>query len=475
MQSKYDIIVIGSGSAGLSVSMFTARTRLKTLLIDKTAGHLGGDCLNFGCVPSKALIHVSKLIRHARLAADFGLSVSGDPDLAKVFAHVQDAQSKIRQHENPAFLRAQGIDLAFGTASFISEKEVKVSDTVYTAKRIVIATGSRPTRPAIKGLEKIKTITNETIFDLQQLPRHVVVLGGGPVGIELGQALSRLGSEVTIITRAERILPADPEATTSVLFQELKKEGIKFILNAEVEEFLSSSECRVRQGEDELTVHFDAVLLAAGRTLNIDELNLESAGVKTRDGKIVIDKTLRTTNKRIFVCGDVAGKLKFSHEAERQGRILLNNFFSPFKKTLNERYKSWVTFSDPQLATFGLSVEELREKSIPFETLIYSLKDDDRGVTDQYEYGKIQLHISKSFIRGRERLLGGSVVAPNAGEMIQELIVVMQTRAPIDLLFQKIYPYPVASRASQLAVVRHKEKVLTPSMASLLRALYRMI
>jgi pyruvate/2-oxoglutarate dehydrogenase complex dihydrolipoamide dehydrogenase (E3) component len=475
MELKYDIIVIGSGSAGLSVSLFTAKTGLKTLLIDKTPRHLGGDCLNFGCVPSKALVHVSRLIRHARLAVDFGLSVTGEPDLAKVLSHVQHAQSKIRQHENPKSLTAQGIDLAFGTASFISETEVKVNEAVYTARRIVIATGSRPRRPAIKGLEKTKTITNETIFDLQQLPRRVIVLGGGPMGIELGQALRRLGSEVTIVTRAKQILPADPEATTTVLFQELRKEGIDFILNAEVEEFLSSSECRVRQGDVKRMVHFDAVLLAAGRTLAIDELNLGAAGVETNDGQIIIDKTLRTTNKKIFVCGDVAGKLKFSHEAEHHGRILLNNFFSPFKKTLKERHKSWVTFTDPQLATFGLNAAELREKNIPFETLTYSLEDDDRAVTDHYEFGIIILYISKSFLRGRERLLGGSVVAPNAGEMIQELILVMQTGAPIDVLFKKIYPYPVSSRASQLAIVRHKEKALTPSIGRILRALYRVI
>lgn len=475
MKTKYDIIVIGAGSAGLSISLFTAKAGLKTLLIDKTGQNLGGDCLNFGCIPSKALIHAARLIHNGRRAQAFGLSLIGKPDISRIMEYIQQAQAKIRVHEDQSFLEAQGIDVALGSACFVSTSAVTVGSRTYQSRRIVIATGSRPTIPTIKGLEKVQALTNETLFDITQLPQRLLVLGAGPVGVELGQALSRLGSEVTLVTKGNRILKADPEDTSAVLHDQLEKEGIRILLNTEVKEFISANECRVNQDNNVQLIGFDAVLLATGRALNIEGLNLEAAKVNTRDDQIETDSRLRTSNRNVFVCGDVAGRLKFSHEAEHHARILLNNFFSPIKRSLKTRLKSWVTFSDPQIATFGLNRAELEASRVPYQTLSHPLLHDDRAVTDQYQYGKVVFYISKKTLTGKQRLLGGSIVAPDAGEMIQELLLLMQTGGSINQLFEKIYPYPVAARANQLAIVKHRENELTPLVAQLLRLLFRLI
>jgi pyruvate/2-oxoglutarate dehydrogenase complex dihydrolipoamide dehydrogenase (E3) component len=474
MQGSYDIIVIGAGSAGLSVSLFMGKTGLRTLLIDKAERSLGGDCLNYGCIPSKALIHISKVIHQARVAAEFGLTVSGKPDALKVMEYIRQRQDIVRGHENSAFLKKSGIEVVLGEATFHSTNSIKVNNLIYRGKKIVIATGSRPRIPEVKGIELVKIYTNESVFDIQQLPSKMLVLGGGPIGIEMAQALNRLACEVTVIHKHETILPADPSATTDILLKELQKERIVFYLNSNVTEFTSSTSCKVKQnGNNEIQLSFDAVFVAAGRTMNVENLNPDSAGVQVENGKIKSNDYLRTTNKKIFVCGDIAGKLKFSHEAERHARILINNFFSPLKKKLKDNHKSWVTFSDPQLATFGLGENELQKRNLDFETITLDFNEDDRAVTDNYRYGKLILFAGKKSILGKQKVLGGSMVAPNAGEMIQELLLLMETGLSIDLLFEKIYPYPVSSRVNQLAIVKHKEKVLTPGILKLLRFLYK--
>jgi pyruvate/2-oxoglutarate dehydrogenase complex dihydrolipoamide dehydrogenase (E3) component len=473
MQGYYDIIVIGAGSAGLSVSLFMGKTGLKTLLVDQSEKNLGGDCLNYGCIPSKALIHISKVIHNARAAAEFGLTVSGKPDAFKVMEYIRQRQEIIREHENSVFLKKQGIEVVLGKASFHSNDSIKINDLIYRGKKIVIATGSRPRIPEIKGIQLVKLYTNESVFDIEKLPSKMLVLGGGPIGIEIAQALNRLGCKVSVVHKHASILTADPPAITSILLTELQREGITFYLNSGVAEFTSSTSCNIKQTDKEIPLSFDAVFVAAGRILNIEDLNPDAASIQIQNGKIKTNDYLRTTNKQIFVCGDIAGKLKFSHEAEHHARIIVNNFFSPFKNKLKENHKSWVTFSDPQLATFGLAEHELQKRNWDFETITFDFSKEDRAVTDSYRYGKLILFVTKKSILGKQKLLGGSTVAPNAGEMIQELLLLMETGQSINQLFKKIYPYPVSSRVNQLAIVKHKEKELTPFILKLLRFLYK--
>jgi len=471
---KYDIIVVGAGSGGLSVSLFMAKVGLKTLLIERSDERIGGDCLNDGCVPSKALIHVSRLMHQAKQGADFGYTISGKPDFNKAIEYVLAKQAIIRKHENADYLRKEGLDVVLGTAHFIAASAIKVGDEIYAAKKIVLATGSRPAALKVPGIDKVKQFNNENIFTLNDMPARMLVVGGGPIGIEIGQALNHLGILVTIIHRGENILPHDATEMGGILMEQLKNEGVTFHLNAEVKEFTSASEAIIQQkGGSDFNQSFDAVFVAVGREMALKDLGLEQAGIQTKDDKIIVNKYLQTTNKQVYTCGDVSGSLMFSHAAEQQARLLLNNFFSPFKKKLNNDFMSWVTFTDPEVATFGLSEKVLLKRNISFEKLDMSFQDDDRAIVDSYQYGKLVLYISKGGLFKKEKILGGSMIAPGAGELVQELILANVNGLGINDIFNKIYPYPVASRVNQMIIVKHKEKQLTGTLKKLLKFLFR--
>ncbi|MEO6315557.1 MAG: FAD-dependent oxidoreductase [Chitinophagaceae bacterium] len=473
-QNKYDIIVIGCGSGGLSVGLFMAMAGFKTLMVSKSDQSIGGDCLNDGCVPSKALIHVAKIAQQAKEATNFGLTISGTIDIKKAIRYVFEKQELIRGHENAAWLSNQGIDVALGEAHFTGRNEIEVAGTRYGAKKIVIATGSSPRKLQIQGIELVRYYDNENIFHLDELPAQLLLVGAGPIGIEIAQTLSRLGSKVTIVHKGERILEHDDQLITDILLTKLKQEGIEIYLNAEVTHFASSTEAIINEKDNGTKrIQFDAVFAAIGRQLMLDDLQLEKAGVSVAEGKIVADKYLKTTNKNIFVCGDIAGDLQFSHAAEFHARILLNNFFSPFKKKLKNDHMSWVTFTDPEVATFGLSEKQLKERNIRFEKLVQEFTDDDRAVTDNYQYSSALLCITKKRFLKKQRILGGSMIAPNAGELIQELILANTAGLSINSIFNKIYPYPVAARINQQAIVQYKSKALNSTIKALLKPLYK--
>ncbi|MBS1668388.1 MAG: NAD(P)/FAD-dependent oxidoreductase [Bacteroidetes bacterium] len=473
-EEKYDLIVIGCGSGGLSVGLFMGLAGFKVLMVSKSEHSIGGDCLNDGCVPSKSFIHVAKIAHQAKEAANFGLELSGNIDIQKAIGYVYQRQELIREHENADWLKKQGVDLALGEAHFTNKNEIEVSGKKYQGKKIVIATGSKPKKLLVPGVEKIRYYDNESIFHLNELPKNLLVIGGGPIGIEIAQALSRLGSKVTIVQKGDRILPNDEKETSSVLLLQLQKEGIELYFNASVDHFISSTEALINfKDGSKKNISFDAVFVGIGRDLNVNTLQPQLAGVELSNGKIVVDKYLRTSNKNIFVCGDIAGDLQFSHTAEANARLLLNNFFSPIKKKLNNDFISWVTFTDPELASFGLSEKQLIERGIGYEKLVTDFKEDDRAVTDNYQYGKSILFISKKSFLGKQRILGGSMVAPGAGELIQELILANGAKLSINALFNKIYPYPTASRINQQAIVKYKSAALTASIKSLLKPLYK--
>ncbi|MBU0695079.1 MAG: NAD(P)/FAD-dependent oxidoreductase [Bacteroidetes bacterium] len=473
MKTDFDIIVIGAGSAGLGAALVPAKFGLKVLQIVKSDHQIGGDCLNEGCVPSKALIHISKIIHDAKKSTQLGLKINGEIDIQKVTSYIHDRQEIIRKHENAKWLAQQGIEVVLGLAKFHSKNSIAVNDKIYTGKYIVIATGSKPAKLKVKGAELVKTINNESIFHINQLPKRLLVVGAGPIGIELGQALSRLGSEVTFIQRGNRILPHDDAEVSEILLQQLKAEGIKFEMNAEVDHFLNETEALVKyKGGKTSTLSFDAVLVAVGRELVTDTLSLEKAGIKMENCKIKADKYLRTTNPKVYLAGDIAGSLMFSHAAEQHVRLIMNNFFSPFKKRLNNDNLSWVTFTDPQVATFGLNEKTLQERNINYKRLELDFKDDDRAVTDDYRYGKIVLFMRSGSFLSKKVLLGGSMVAPEAGEMVQELILANTAKLSVKKILNKIYPYPTASRVNQKILSEDLTSGLTDGIKTVLRFLF---
>jgi pyruvate/2-oxoglutarate dehydrogenase complex dihydrolipoamide dehydrogenase (E3) component len=472
---EFDMIVIGAGSAGLSVGLFMNQAGFKVLMISKSDKDIGGDCLNDGCVPSKALIHAAKMVAQAKEAESLGLKVSGLVNIKKVVDYIQEKQSFIRSHENAKWLRDQGITVALGHACFAGKNQVEVAGKIYSGKKIVIATGSKPRKLTVEGIEKVSYFDNESIFHLDTLPEKILCIGGGPIGMEIAQALSRLGSQVTVVHKGQTILEHDDAAVTDILLERLKIEGVKFLLNSQVSKFISTNEADIVNSNGETTVvNFDAVFVATGRVLALKPLSLPTAGIEVDSGKIVIDKYLRTTNKNVLVCGDVAGDLQFSHAAEFHARIILNNLFSPFKKKLNNEHMSWVTFTDPELATFGLSEKQLKAREISYRRLEKGFTDDDRAVVDNYQYGKLILFVSEKSLFRKQVILGGTMVAPNAGELIQELILSKNSQLSVKAIFNKVYPYPVASRINQSLVTDLMSEGLTPMVKALLQKAYQL-
>ena len=473
---KYDLIVIGTGSGGLSVGLSMHELGFKVLFVEKSTSFIGGECLNTGCVPSKALIHVAKILHQSSKAGNYGMQVSGKPDFERVKAYIKERQDQIRAHENADYFRQKGISIVEGIARFASKRSIEVNGKEYFAKNIIMATGSKPKKLKIEGVEKVAYYDNENIFDLDVLPERLLVVGAGPVGIELAQAFQRLGAEVTVINRHKTILTREDREITEVLFQKLKEDGIKFYNEAEVKFFADKNTAVIKNAENkEEKISFDIVLVAIGREILLDELNLEKADIKTDQGKLIVDNYLRTTNKNVQVAGDVAGEMKFSHAAELHASVIVYNLLSPFKKKLNYDTFSWVTFTDPEVATFGLDEKTLTDRGIAYEKFIYDFKEDDRAIIDEYSYGKMVLFLKKGMIKKRNmKILGGSMVAPNAGGTIQELILAASTDIGILDIFNKTYSYPVSERVNKMAVIQKYTKELTPFVKRVLRRIYRL-
>ena len=462
---NFDIIIIGGGSAGLGAIGMAQEIGWKPLVIDKEEAHIGGDCLNFGCVPSKALIHLAKQFHGAKKSSQFGLNVSGKADMKKILDYVHTKQAVIREHESADHLRSQGIDLKIGTASFVDEKTIQVGNEYFTSERIIIATGSRPRHIPFKGIDQVKVFTNENLFyEMTELPERFLVVGGGPIGCEMAQTFQRFGSQVTLVNRGDRILGKEREAYSKILEGELEKEGMKIIEHASLSEFKNSNIAIVEvKDQGKIEIEFDAVLMAIGRVLNLEDLQLEKGGIKTDDrGRMVLDDYLRTTNPRVFASGDAAGMYQFSHGAEMHTRLLSYNFKHNFNKKHDAQYLSWVTFTQPEIATFGMTEEDLQKKGINFWRQDQDFGHDDRAIVDEYTYGKITLFLTpKTFWNKKRKILGGSIIAPNAGELMQELTLAMEAEIPIDQIYEKIYAYPVASRINQqtvMGVIRYDEK-----------------
>jgi pyruvate/2-oxoglutarate dehydrogenase complex dihydrolipoamide dehydrogenase (E3) component len=473
-KNNSDVIIIGAGSGGLSVGLFLAKVGMNVIMIVKSDKDVGGECLNDGCVPSKALIHVARQMQAAREAQSFGITLNGEVDIKKAIGYVYARQDIIRKHENAIWLTEQGIHVVLGEASFVGKHEVAVNGEHFFAKRIILATGSKPRKLKIEGVEQVRYFDNENIFHINQLPKNLLIVGGGPIGIEMAQAMQRLGSKVTVIDEGNGILIHDDTTVTSVLLQQLRDEGITFHFEVSLQKFSSVTDALLKKKNGEVfNLSFDAVFIAIGRELILEPLHLEKAGIEVKDHKIIVDNQLRTTNKDVMVCGDVAGDLQFSHAAEFHGRIILNNLFSPLSKRLNNDHMSWVTFTDPEIATFGLNANQLKERGIKYEKLEKDFSDDDRAVTDNYRYARTIVYISKGGFFKKEKILGGTMIAPNAGELIQELILANTSHLSINSLFNKIYPYPVAARINQQLIVSHKEKMITSGLKKLLRIAFK--
>ena len=467
----FDVIVIGAGSGGLNIAGFMNRVGFRVLLIDKSDEHIGGDCLNFGCVPSKALIHAARMVHEAKKSRQFGIEVSGVADWRKVRAYIKDRQAIFREHENAAWFAKSGMTVVLGRAAFATANSVVVNGKEYYGKNIVIATGSRPRLISGQGIEKLsRVLNNENIFDMEDLPKKLLVIGAGPIGTEIAQALAFLGVEVVVSDSGSMILGKEDPEIAEVLMKKMQEHGVVFQMEHSLKEFTSPNEAVLTNAKGgEVNITFDAVFVGVGRALNIEGLDLEKAGIVLNErGSIEVDEYLRTSNRHVYLCGDIAGNYQFTHAAEMHAGVILRNFFSPLKKKFRGDHIAWTTFTNPEIATFGLQENEIKKRSMEYRILATDFSEDDRAITDDYQYGK-----SKLFVTTDGKVLGGTMVAPNAGELVQELILANSANISIEKLFAKTYPYPSAGRINKRAISVFMAHKLTEVSKKILKLLYR--
>jgi len=469
-ENHFDIIVVGAGSGGLNIAGFMNRAGFKVLLISKTDKDIGGDCLNTGCVPSKSLIHVARTIQYAKEASLFGVFPSGMPDGKKVRDFIVRAQDTIRTHESAEYFRSIGMTVVLGTAQFTGKQRVSVNGVEYSAKRIVLATGSKPRMIDISGSEYCPIYTSDTIFSLDTIPKRLVVVGGGPIGLELGQAYAMLGSGVHIVSHDDRVLPREEASVSGILHEALQEHGMHFYFNSEVSHITEDSAVVVKGKDGTMTIidATSAVLLAIGRDVYTDGLMLDTAGIqKDEMGKLVVNEYLQTTNPHVYACGDVAGLHQFTHAAEVHAGIILRNFFAPFKKKLDRTRMNWITFTTPEVATFGLQRKSIELKHIPYEVLEKYFDTDDRAIIDTNTHGKVVLFVSHD-----KKILGGSVIGNEAGSIAEELMLLESQQRPLDDLFKKVYPYPSKGRINKGLVSEYMARQFTVLKKRILHILY---
>lgn len=451
----YDLTIIGGGSAGLVLAVAGAKLGKKTALVEKH--RIGGDCLWTGCVPSKALLKAAKVANYIQNAEKYGITTAETkPQWQKVIEYVRSTQHVIeKEHDNPERFREIGVDVIFGDGHFESRDTFVVEDSgngqtrTIKSKKYVISTGSRPLAPPMSGLESCDYLDSENVWELEELPQRLLVVGAGPIGIELGQAFHRLGAEVVIVQRSGRILTKEDVDVSERMLNYLTSEGIDIRLNTDIVKVekqrdgvnVSFSGLQRTSTNDNQEQVYDKILIAAGRAPNVEGLELEKIGVKVEKKGIVVNGQLQTHVKNIYAAGDVIGHYLFTHVAAFQAQLLVRNFLLPFSKKINYSVVPWTTFCDPEVARCGLTEAEAREKYGDVDVFTLDQADVDRAVAEGETHGFSKIIASK----WRGKILGVHLVGANAGEVIHEYVLAMQEGIPLRKLSGMIHVYPTYS------------------------------
>ncbi|ANB01790.1 NAD(P)/FAD-dependent oxidoreductase [Ectothiorhodospira sp. BSL-9] len=449
MNQSHDLILIGGGVSGLVIASVAGQLGLDVVLIERRE-KLGGDCLHYGCVPSKTLIRSAAVAHQMRRADQYGLqAMTPKVDLGRVMDRVRASINTLGEHDDPERFRNYGVCVRFGMARFIDPHTVEVDGERIRGRRLVIATGSRPAMPPIPGLADIDYWTNETVFDQRQLPARLAVLGGGPVGVELAQAFARLGSRVTVLQRPSSLLPREDPEIARELARQLSEEGLSVATGSAVESIISGEGEILLQGrnaEGGFQVPADAVLVATGRRPQIDDLGLEAAGVAVENGLIRVDRRMRTSQRHIYACGDCCGPYPFTHVAEYQAGIIIANAVFRLPKRADYRVVPRVTYTAPELAHVGLTETQAQALGMAIEVARFPFRDVDRAVCDGDTAGSAKLVIHKG------RLVGATLLGSQAGELIHELVLAMQARLKISQISAAIHAYPTRAQVHRRAV-----------------------
>ncbi len=477
----YDLVVIGAGTAGLVVAAGAAGLNLglKIALVEK---HLmGGDCLNVGCVPSKCVIRSSRVAADMRNSLPYGIKPPAhvDVDFAAVMERMRKLRAGISHHDSAKRFQNLGIDVFLGNAQFTAEGQVRVGDRNLSYKKAVIATGARAVRPSVPGLADAGFLTNETVFSLTELPKRMAVIGGGPIGCELAQAFHRLGSQVTLIHKNSHLLDKEDADAAEIVQNQLKKDGLEFVLGAKLTRVETTTAGKVLYYDlghgNTGSVMVDEILVGAGRQPNVDGLGLETVGVEyDRRKGVKVNDYLQTTNPKIFAAGDICMDWKFTHAADAAARIVIKNtLFSPFgmsKSKLSSLTMPWVTFTTPEIAHVGMYEQEAKQQGIEYETIHIPMSGVDRAIADGETEGFLKILHPK----GSDKILGATIVADHAGEMISEITTAIVTKQGLKKLSGVIHPYPTQAEVIKKAADAYRRKLLTPTNQTLLKFLSRL-
>ena len=448
----YDIGVIGGGAAGLTTTAGAAQLGAKTVLIEKDKV-LGGDCLHFGCVPSKALIKSAHIYHQMKNAPDFGLPAVDLPpvnfkDISKRIRSVIDT---IQKHDSEERFCKLGAKVVFGEATFSDEHTVRVDNKSYSAKTWVISTGSSPVAPPIPGLAETQYLTNREIFYMDHLPTTMIILGAGPIGCEMGQAFSRLGTHVTILDVAKQILGKEDEDMADVVKKVMVNEGVKFYLGASIESVKDGGkhkEVVLKTDDGQLvTLNAETILVAAGRGANTGGLGLEAIGVDYDPQGIKVDNRLRTSIKHIYAAGDVNGGYQFTHAAGYEGGIIVSNAVFRLPRKADYTYLPWCTFTDPPLGSIGMNETAARQAGINYSVWTEAFKDNDRSLAEGERHGMI-----KMLLDSKEKPIGVQILGPHAGDLLGEWVAIFNGKVKLSTLAAAVHPYPTISEINKRVV-----------------------
>lgn len=475
----YDLVVIGAGTAGLVVAAGAAGLDLglKVALVEK---HLmGGDCLNVGCVPSKSIIRSSRVVAEMQNARDFGILPPEkiEIDFSAVMERMRKIRAGISHHDSAQRFQKLGIDVFLGEGHFLQNNSIEVDGKILHYKKAVIATGARAVRPKIEGIEDAGFLTNETVFSLTQRPERLAVIGGGPIGCELAQTFHRLGCQVILFHNSSHLLNKEDVDAAEIVQNVLLKEGIHLILNSQIERVIKTDEGKtidyISNGKKQ-SITVDEILVGAGRAANVEGLNLEAVGVEYDRKGVKVNDYLQTTNPKIYAAGDICMNWKFTHAADAAARIVIKNtLFSPFglgRSKLSNLVMPWVTYTDPEITHVGMYEHEAQKAGIEVSTIKIPFSSVDRAIADGEAEGFVKILHQK----GSDRILGATIVARHAGEMISEVTTAIVNKIGLNGLSNVIHPYPTQAEGIKKAADAYRRTLLTPSSKKFLELLTKL-
>jgi pyruvate/2-oxoglutarate dehydrogenase complex dihydrolipoamide dehydrogenase (E3) component len=472
---RYNLVVIGAGTAGLITSLVASSLGARVALVER---HLmGGDCLNVGCVPSKSVIRAARRVHEARAAAELGLGVPEAqlPEFGAAMERMRRIRARISHEDSAARYRDEfGIDVYLGQARFTGPGAVDVDGTELRFKKAVIATGARAAAPPVPGLAEAGYLTNETVFELTERPERLAIIGAGPIGCELAQAFQRLGSRVTLLEMTPQVLGREDPDAAAIVQRTLARDGVELLLGAtlrKVERKGDEKVLHVSVGEREEQLVVSEILVGAGRTPNVEGLGLETVGVALDPHRgVKVDDRLRTTNPRIFAAGDVCMDWKFTHAADAAAKMVVQNALFFGRKTLSSLVMPWCTYTEPEVAHVGLYERDARARGIEIDTYQVPIAKANRAVTDGEEDGFVKVHVRK----GKDEILGATIVAAHAGEMISEITVAMTNGVGLGAFTNVIHPYPTQAEAIKAAAGLYTRTRLTPGVKRLFEFFLRL-